>query len=61
MQLGRRRMGVRLDRHVPILPIQAPNGEGGHDARHGDSQQEGHGEEGARGATGEDEGGEAQG
>ena len=48
MQLGRGRMGVWLSRHVPILPVQTPDGEGRYDARYGDSQQEGYGEEGAR-------------
>lgn len=61
MQLGRWRMGVRLGRHVPILPVQTPDGEGWHDACYGDSQQEGYGEEGARGQAREDEGGEEEG
>ena len=38
MQLGRWRMGIWLSRNVPVLPVQAPNGEGRNDARHGDSQ-----------------------
>jgi hypothetical protein len=54
-------MGVWLSGHVPILPVQASNGEGRHDARHGDSQQERYGEEGARGTAREDERGEAEG
>lgn len=56
MQLGRWRMGVWLSRHVPVLPVQTPDGEGWYDARYGDSQQEGYGEEGARGQAREDEG-----
>lgn len=53
-------MGIWLSRHVPVLPIQTPDGEGGHDARHGDSQQERYGEEGAGGTAREDEGREAE-
>ena len=49
-------MGVWLSRHVPVLPVQTPDGEGRYDARYGDSQQEGYGEEGARGQAREDEG-----
>lgn len=61
MQLGRWRMGVWLSRHVPVLPVQTPDGEGWHDTCHGDSQQEGYGEESARGQTREDEGGKEEG
>lgn len=56
VQLGCWRMGVRLSRHVPVLPVQTPDGKGRYDARYGDSQQEGYGEEGARGQAREDEG-----
>jgi hypothetical protein len=54
LQLGRRRMGVRLGRNVPVLPVQASDGKGGHDQGNGNLEQEGYGEEGTGGETRED-------
>jgi hypothetical protein len=54
LQLGRRRMGVRLRGNVPVLPVQTSDGKGGHDEGNGDFEQEGYGEEGTGGKKRED-------
>ena len=47
-------MGVWLGGNVPVLPVQTPDGEGGHDESDGDFEQEGYGEEGTGGEERED-------
>ena len=54
LQLGRRRMGGRLGRNVPVLPVQTSDGKGGHDKGNGDLEQEGYGKESTGGKTRED-------